>query len=168
MQSGFGTVRKANGRCDRLTEFKKSKGRRTFLDEQDTQQRIDLRVEAGIAEAESETAHHREDLRSRDVTLIVSVLEWRIIRQIQEDADESEKMHEETSKHHWPATAITEYLGCENAEDGTAYDLAESDKDTGQSYETFTIFAHGFGEADAARVYAGIESKLQTRVDERE
>jgi len=151
-----------------LTEFKKSKGRCTLLNEQDTQQRIDLCVEASIAEAEGETARHREDRRRFDETHVVRIREWCVVWQIQEDADESEEMHEETSKHHWPATTIAEYLGCENTENGTAYDFAETDKNTGQSYQAFITFAHGFGETDAVRIYAGVEGKLETRINKRE
>lgn len=149
-----GAVTEAYRRGDRLAEFEHSERRCALLHEHRAQQRVDLSVEAGVAEAEGKAAGHRQDRRRSDVRWAVGVGERRVVRQIEENGNEGEQVDAEPGDHHRPDAADAGHLGAADTEDGAADHLADPDEDPGKADQALANIAQRFGESDTGRVDA--------------
>ena len=149
-----------------MAELEQREGRRALLHEQQPEQRVHLGIEAGIAEAESEAAGHRQGRRRIDVSYAVGVLERRVVGQVEEYGDKGEQVYAESGDDDGPDAADAGHPGREYTEEGATNDLADTDEDTGQADQAFARLAHRFGEADARRVHARVECQHEAGVHE--
>ena len=130
------------------------------------QQRVDLSIEAGVSEAESEAPGHRQNRRRGDVRWAIGVGERRVVGQIQENGNEGEQVHAESGDHHRPHAADTGHLGAADAKDGAADHLPNPDEDPGEANQALTILAQRFGKSNTGRIDARVERQQQSSVEE--
>lgn len=68
------------------------------------QNRVDLRVVAGVSKSQQEGAHEGQNRVAGDIGAVWSVFEWRTVGQIHEDDGKAHDMHQKACDHYGVAT----------------------------------------------------------------
>jgi len=162
-------VEEAERRTQTLRELEEGESRPRVVGVDGAEDGVDLRVVAGVSEAEHERAeerHRHARIASRQEVRVVRFSERCCIRDVEKYEEEADDVREEPKKHDGVPSKLDGFRA-KDAEYQSSCDLATPDAYARQAHQHLRVFK-AQGEAKTRAVHAAEERELEPGIDARD